>query len=131
MILGVGIDLVEVARFEASLGAWGGRLERRLFTPAEAAYCRAQRRAGLAFAARFAAKEAFVKALGTGLAGGIRWVDVEVRRDGRGRPVLGLEGAARAEADGRGVRAAHLSLAHDSGYAVAVVVLEGDGVEAR
>lgn len=129
MIVGVGVDMVEVARLEAALGAWGARLERRLFTPAEVTYCRAQRRAGPAFAARFAAKEALAKALGTGLAHGVRWVDVEVRRDGQGRPVLALAGAARAEAEGRGVRAAHLSLAHDGGYAIAVVVLEGEKVE--
>ncbi len=127
MIVGVGIDLVEVARLEAALDAWGPRLERRLFTPAEVAYCRTRQRAGRAFAARFAAKEAFVKALGPRPAPGIRWVDVEVRRDVRGRPELGLAGAARAEAEGRGVGTAHLSLAHDGGYAIAVVVLEGRG----
>lgn len=125
MIVGVGVDLVEVARLATALETWGERLERRLFTAAEAAYCRAQRPAAPAFAARFAAKEAFLKALGTGLRSGIRWIDVEVARAEGGRPALCLAGAARAEAAGRGARTAHLSLAHDGGCAVAVVVLEG------
>jgi holo-[acyl-carrier protein] synthase len=125
VIVGVGVDLVEVARLATALDTWGERLAQRLFTAAEAVYCREQRQAARAFAARFAAKEAFLKALGTGLSHGIRWTEVEVTRAEGGRPALALAGAARAEAAGRGTRTAHLSLAHDRDYAVAVVVLEG------
>jgi holo-[acyl-carrier protein] synthase len=125
VIVGIGVDLVAVARLESALGAWGARLERRLFTEAEAAFCRAQRASAAAFAARFAAKEAFAKALGTGVTAGLRWPEIEVTRDAAGRPGLALHGAAERAARARGVRGAHLSLSHDRGAAVAVVVLEG------
>lgn len=124
MIVGVGIDLVAVGRLESALAAWGERFERRVFTAGERTYCRHQRRPGLAFAARFAAKESFSKALGTGLADGLRWTDVEVVLDQAGAPGLALTGAARALAERRGADRLHLSLSHDREFAIAVVVLE-------
>jgi holo-[acyl-carrier protein] synthase len=124
VIVGVGIDLVAVGRLESTLAAWGERFERRVFTAGERAHCRAQRRPGLAFAARFAAKEAFSKAVGTGLAAGLRWTDVEVVRDPAGAPGLCLTGAARALAERRGADRLHVSLSHDRELAIAVVVLE-------
>ena len=125
MIIGIGVDLASVERLEAAFTAHGDRFERRIFTAEESAYCRTQRRPGIAFAARFAAKEAFAKALGIGVGAGMRWRDVSVAREASGRPVLALEGAARRSADARGVVRTHVSLSHDGDYAVAVVVLEG------
>lgn len=124
MIVGIGVDLVSVDRLEAAFTAHGDRFERRVFTPDESAYCRTQRRPGVAFAARFAAKEAFAKAVGTGVGAAMRWVEVAVVRDASGRPSLALDGAARRAADARGVVRTHVSLSHDAGHAVAVVVLE-------
>ncbi len=124
MIVGLGVDLASVERLEAAFTAHGDRFERRIFTAEESAYCRAQRRPGIAFAARFAAKEAFAKALGTGVGAGMRWLDVEVVRADNGRPSLRLSGAARREAEARGAVASHVALSHDGGFAVAVVVLE-------
>jgi holo-[acyl-carrier protein] synthase len=124
VIVGVGVDLASVERLEAAFTAHGDRFERRIFTPEESAYCRAQRRPGIPFAARFAAKEAFAKALGTGVGAGMRWLDVSVAHEASGLPVLAIEGAARRAAEARGAVRAHVSLSHDAGYAVAVVVLE-------
>ncbi len=125
MILGVGIDLVPVARVERMLNRYGDRFVHRMFRPGE---CRG--RGGLyppeSLAARIAAKEAAFKALGTGRAGGVRWTDVEVV-GGQGRaPGLRLHGAARERALVRGVRRVHVSLTHQAGTAAAVVVLEGE-----
>jgi holo-[acyl-carrier protein] synthase len=88
------------------------------------ARCQAQRHPGQAFAVRFAAKEAFAKAIGTGLARGLKWLDIEVRRIESGQPALVLAGAAQREAHRLGVSRIHLSLSHEKGMAVAMVVLE-------
>ncbi|HXF96542.1 MAG TPA: holo-ACP synthase, partial [Gemmatimonadales bacterium] len=92
MIVGVGVDLVDVARFRRALETWGERLTRRLFAESELADCRGRSRPAEGLAGRFAAKEAFLKALGTGLAGGLRWREVVVARDAQGRPRLELAG---------------------------------------
>lgn len=123
MILGTGLDLVSVARFERFLLRRGERGLRRIFTPGEVDYCRTLAAPAASFAARFAAKEAFVKALGTGLSG-LRWTDVEVVRADSGEPSLRLHGAAAAALADRGARAAHLSLSHTAELAGAVVILE-------
>jgi holo-[acyl-carrier protein] synthase len=114
-IVGVGIDVVDVARFGESLERTPG-LRERLFTPGEAGH----RLASLA--ARFAAKEAMAKALGA--PGGMAWHDAEVLREESGRPLLTITGTVRARADELGVASVHLSLSHDAGIASAVVVLE-------
>jgi holo-[acyl-carrier protein] synthase len=119
-IAGVGIDVVEVARFERS----GPRLRERLFTAAEARYCVAQRSPPLHFAARFAAKEAVLKALGTGWSGGIAWTDVEILRERHGGADVKLAGAAAKRARKLGIRRWHLSLTHTTSYAAAIVVAE-------
>ncbi|HET8723582.1 MAG TPA: holo-ACP synthase [Anaeromyxobacteraceae bacterium] len=129
MILGLGIDVVEVARIRRLVGegAPAGTAERflaRCFTEGERRFCDARADRATPYAARFAAKEAAVKALGA--PPGVRWTDVEVERDG-GAPRLRLAGAAARAAGERGVTRVHLSLTHDAGVAAAVVVLEGGG----
>lgn len=120
MIAGLGLDLCEIARLRAALARGGERLTSRLFTEAEQEYAGRHRDPAPSFAARFAAKEAFVKALG-GWPAGMRWTDVEVRSGAHGRPELLLHGAALLALEGR---QAHLSLTHERGMAGAVVVLE-------
>jgi holo-[acyl-carrier protein] synthase len=115
-VLGVGIDVVEIDRFEESLARTPG-LRERLFTPHEAS------RPPASLAARFAAKEAIAKALGAPV--GLAWHDAEVISEDSGRPLLELRGTVRARADALGVTSVHLSLSHDAGIASAVVVLEG------
>lgn len=122
MILGIGIDLIEVERMAKALRAHGDRFERRIFTPVERADCEGRAQA---FAARFAAKEACLKALGTGWSGGLSFGQVGVVRAADGRPGLILTGAAALRAQALGVRSIHVSLTHEPGVAAAVVVLEG------
>jgi holo-[acyl-carrier protein] synthase len=115
MIVGVGIDVVDIDRFMLSLERTPG-LRDRLFTPAEAD------RPPASLAARFAAKEAIAKALGA--PGNLAWHDAEVMSESSGRPVLKLRGTVRARADDLGAASVHLSLSHDAGIASALVVLE-------
>lgn len=116
MVIGVGIDVVDVERFIATVERTPALLE-RLFTPLE----RVRQAASLA--ARFAAKEALAKALGA--PGGLHWRDAEVITDQDGRPWFTITGTVRARAAALGVRSIHVSLSHDAGIASAVVVLEG------
>jgi len=126
MILGVGIDLVDVARARRLLAAKGERALARLCTAGEAAYVRAHPAAAPSFAARLAAKEAAYKALaGTEEARGIGWRDIEVERAEDGKPSLLLHGLARARAEALGVKHVHVSLTHTDTSAGAVVILEG------
>jgi holo-[acyl-carrier protein] synthase len=127
MILGIGIDVCDIARLRRALsGPAGGRFRARVFTDAEQAYCEARQRGRFAsYAARFAAKEAAMKALGTGWANGIGWRDIEVVRDGDDRPALALHGNAAALARRRGMARWLVALSHDGGAAVASVVVEG------
>ncbi len=116
MIVGVGIDVVDVGRFRQTLERTP-RVRRRIFTEVEAQHPVAS------LAARFAAKEALAKALGA--PGGLHWHNAEVRTDHSGRPTLSLSGSVAARASELGVRSVHVSLSHDAGVASAVVVLEG------
>lgn len=124
MILGLGADLVRVARLKAAL-IRHPRLHQRLFTAGELAQCHAAADPYPKLGARFAAKEAFLKALGTGWAEGIAWTDVEVAGGGKSAPSLTLHGRAAELAAQMGVVARHLSLSHDGDYAFAVCTLEG------
>jgi holo-[acyl-carrier protein] synthase len=126
VIRGIGVDVVSVPRLSALVERYGKRAKERLFTPRELADC--ERRAAPAdcLAGRFAAKEAFLKALGTGLASGVRWGDMAIRSDHRGRPELVLSGKARERLREVGGDGVHVSLSHDAGVAVAVVIIEGD-----
>ena len=127
MIIGIGIDLVEVHRVEQLLTRHPERAADRLFTQGETAHCQGAGNAAQSFAARFAAKEALFKALGTGWSGGASWREVEVCTDGRGAPSLQLHGETARLAAERGVGRVHLSLTHTATAAAAVVVLEGEG----
>ena len=118
-VIGIGIDIEEVARVFAT-----PRGLTRVFTPQEIAYCQPKRRCFEHLAARFAAKEALFKALGTGLSGKLRWTDVEVRNEPSGKPSITLCGAARELADEMGVHAIFVSLSHTRQYAIAQVVLQ-------
>jgi holo-[acyl-carrier protein] synthase len=121
MIIGVGIDLCEIDRVADLLARWGERIERRLFTDAERGYCRGRANAPQHFAARFAAKEATLKALA--VPRGLTWHDMEVVSVGKA-PALRLAGEAAAAAARLGVARAHLTLTHAHGLAAAVVILE-------
>lgn len=124
MILGVGLDLVDVERIRALRERRGERFLRRVFTDAEAQACLARGDPARSLAARFAAKEAGMKALGTGWGSGVGWLDLEVVGEPGAAPRLVLRGRAAQLADARGVGAVHLSLTHDAGVAGAVVLLE-------
>jgi len=121
---GLGLDLCEVARIEAALHNSEGFLE-RYYTAEERVYLEARgKTSAQSAAAMFAAKEAFMKALGTGLSGGVAMADVGVIHDELGRPSYALAGAASALMAQRGAKTAYLSLTHDAGVAVAVCILE-------
>lgn len=119
------MDLVAIERFRAFRERHGERGLARIFTDAEIGYCLGQADPAPSLAARFAAKEAFFKAVGLGCGPGGAWTDVEVRRDSRGAPSLELHGRARDSARDRQARRSHLSLTHTADLAGAVVVLEG------
>lgn len=122
MIVGTGIDLIEVERIRRAVERHGERFLTRLFTPAELAYCQSGGKAQFhRMAARFAAKEAALKAIGLGLSG-VKWTEVEVRRLDSGQPTLHLSERLAQIAAERGVRSLQLSLSHAQAYAIAQVV---------
>jgi holo-[acyl-carrier protein] synthase len=124
MLLGTGVDLVEISRVAASIERYRERFLRRVFTPGEIAYCTRKRNFAESFAARFAAKEAGAKALGTGIHHGVSWTELEVRRLPGQRPTLHFSGRAREFAEMLGVRHISLSLTHTGQMAMAIVHLE-------
>ncbi len=124
-IRGIGVDVVKVDRLLQSLERFGARMEARLFTPGELEYCRRHKDPMPHLAARFAAKEAAFKAIGTGLSGGVGWKQAEVEQPGGRQPKLLLHGAALEHFRALGCTASHLTLAHDGGLAIACVVIEG------
>ena len=123
MIYGSGIDIIEVSRIKAVMDRDIGFRE-KIFTAGEIAYCETKKHKYEKYHERFAAKEAFLKALGTGLREGISWQDMEVSNDALGKPVLKLSGKAAEFSQVQKVTRIHLSLSHDSGHAVAMVDLE-------
>ncbi|MGD0292950.1 MAG: holo-ACP synthase [Terracidiphilus sp.] len=124
MIVGSGIDLVEIGRVQKSMERYGHRFLDRVYTAAEQAYCLRKRKSAESFAARFAAKEAGAKALGTGIRYGVNWLEIEVARGPGGRPTLQFHGRAEEFAARLGVRHAALSITHTAELAMASVVLE-------
>jgi len=125
MIVGLGTDIIRVERMRAAIERRGERILNRLFTPAERAYCESRPHPMEHFAARFAAKEAAMKALGTGWRTGVGWSQIEVVREPSGRPLLRLTGRAAERAAELAAVAFSVSLTHDEAYAMAVVALEG------
>jgi holo-[acyl-carrier protein] synthase len=125
MIYGIGVDLVRQARIEQAIDRYGDRFLSRVFTAQEIDYCRGKSWAAAGFALRFAAKEAFSKALGVGLRkGGIRWREVEVIPNPMGKPEIVISGRAAALCAEAGITGMHLTLTDEDGRSLAVVILE-------
>ena len=124
MIVGSGIDMVEIGRIQQSVERYGQRFLDRVYTGGEQAYCLRKRKAAESLAARFAAKEAGAKALGTGISYGVSWLEIEVVREPSGRPTLRFHGRAAQIAARLGVVRAALSITHTADLAMASVMLE-------
>jgi holo-[acyl-carrier protein] synthase len=124
MLVGTGIDVVEIERIARSIERYGARFLSRVFTAGEIAYCQRKKNGAESFAARFAAKEAGAKALGTGIQHGITWTELEVRRTPGRRPSLHFSGRAQEMAERLGVQRVSLSLTHSRTVAIAQVMLE-------
>ena len=124
MIVGLGVDIAEVSRIEQAIKRHGDGFIRRVFTADEIAYCERFRNRFERYAGRFAAKEAAMKALGTGWARGVRWVDIEVTRLASGRPTLTLHAATREHAERLGVKRISLSITHSGDMAFAEAIFE-------
>jgi holo-[acyl-carrier protein] synthase len=126
VIVGTGIDIAEVVRIAASIERFGRRFTERVFTPDEIRYCESKANKAERYAARFAAKEAAMKAIGTGWRHGVTWRDIEVRRAPGGRPTVVFTGVAREFFAKLGASRAHLSLTHTTAFAMAQVILESE-----
>ena len=124
MIYGIGVDLTNIARIKDAVGRWGDRFLNRVFTEREIFFCRRRPVPPTCFAMRFAAKEAFSKALGTGMRQGVYWKDIEVIHNDHGKPDLKLTGHALDLVRQNDIRGIHLSLSDEIEYATAMVVLE-------
>ncbi len=124
MIVGTGIDVIEVPRVAAAMQRFGRRFVERIFTEDEIRYCDSKANPAERYAARFAAKEAVMKALGTGWNHGVRWRDLEVRRARGGRPTLVLSGKAAEFAKQLGATRTQISITHTAAEAIAHVILE-------
>ena len=124
MIVGSGIDLVEIARIQQSVQRFGQRFLDRVYTAAEQGYCLRKRNSAESLAARFAAKEAGAKALGTGISRGVSWLEIEVVREPSGRPTIRFHGRAAEIAGALGVGHVALSITHTATLSMASVVVE-------
>jgi holo-[acyl-carrier protein] synthase len=124
MITGIGIDVIQNERIRESIQRFGDRFLGRIYTEGEIGYCKKTANPEIHYAARFAAKEAAFKALGTGWAAGVKWKDVEVERLASGKPELHLHGEALAKATGLGAKRFFVSLTHDQLVSCAVVIFE-------
>jgi holo-[acyl-carrier protein] synthase len=125
MILGTGIDIIEVARIAASHERFGERFVNRILLPDETAYCLTHKNPAPFLAARFAAKEAVSKAFGTGIGAQLGWRDMEIRRKESGEPFVVLHGNGKKLFEARGAKRLHISISHTEQYAAVVAVLEG------
>jgi holo-[acyl-carrier protein] synthase len=128
MIVGIGMDMAETSRIQEAVERHGERFLQRVFTSQEIAYCQQHRNRYERFAARFAAKEAAMKALGTGWRGGISWQDIEISNLPSGKPCLRLSGKALEFYRSLGGSRILVSLTHTGPYALAQVIIESDSV---
>jgi len=125
MVLGIGIDIIEVARIQGSYEKFGERFVNRILLPDEIGYCLSHRVPGPFLAVRFAAKEAISKAFGTGIGAQLGWHDMEVRRKESGEPFVVLHDKGKTLLESRGARQILISLSHTQAHATAVAILEG------
>ncbi len=125
MILGTGIDIIEVARIASSFEKFGDRFVNRILLPDEIAYCLAHRKPAPFLAVRFATKEAISKAFGTGIGAQLSWLDMEIRRKESGEPFVVLHGKGQDLFAARGAKQLLISLSHTENYAAATAILEG------
>ncbi len=126
-IVGIGLDLVKIARIRAITERWQERFLQRLYTEEERRYCFNRASPYASLAGRFAVKEAVLKALGTGWSSGIRWVDIQVLNDAQGKPTARVSGRLNILFREAGVTGIHVSLSHDAEYAIAEAVLTRNG----
>lgn len=124
MVYGIGVDIVKIERFKKALERWGERLCKRLFTPQELSICQGKAQPARHLALRFAAKEAFLKALGRGMFQGIDWNDIEITNDPLGRPHMNVRGEAEKHCREKGIKEIFVSISHEAEYGVAQVLLE-------
>ncbi len=124
MILGTGIDIIEVERIEASHEKFGERFLNRILVPGEMEYCLSHKKPGPFLAARFAAKEAVSKAFGTGIGAHLSWQDIEVKRKESGEPYVVMHGKGAELLKQRGARIVHLTISHTEKHATAMAILE-------
>ncbi|HVZ18098.1 MAG TPA: holo-[acyl-carrier-protein] synthase [Terriglobales bacterium] len=124
MIVGTGVDITEVPRIAAAIERFGDRFLKRIYTANEIRYCESRQNKVERYAARFAAKEAALKAIGTGWRRGVAWTDVEITREPSGRPTMVFHGVAGEFAAKLGVKRVHVSLSHTVEHAIAHVILE-------
>jgi len=123
LVFGIGTDIIEIQRVADKLRRTGS-LKKRIFTPREIAYCESKAKSAQHFAARFAAKEAFLKAIGTGWSRGYRFIDIEILNNERGKPELLVQGKVKDFCRENGITGFHVTLSHSRDLAKAVVVLE-------
>jgi holo-[acyl-carrier protein] synthase len=124
MIFGTGVDIIKIKRIETVIKKWGDRFIDRVFTPDEKAFCLKRIRPYQAFALRFAAKEAFSKALGTGMKKGVFWRDIEVYHIESGKPCLKVYGESLSICEKEKINGYHVSLSDEDEYGIAMVILE-------
>ena len=124
MIIGTGIDIVEIDRIKRSIIKYSDRFKNKVFTQREIDYCHSQADPAKHFAARFSVKEAVLKCFGTGMAGGILWKDVEVDNKKSGQPTLNLYGKGKELFNQLNIKHIHISITHDKSYAVAHAIAE-------
>lgn len=124
MIIGTGVDIIEVARIDRLLEKHSPRFEEKIFTPDEILYCKSKAKPGIHFAARFAAKEAVMKCLGTGMDKGIAFNEIEVTHEPSGQPTIKLHGKGKEQSARLNIKTIHISLSHENKYAIAQAIAE-------
>jgi holo-[acyl-carrier protein] synthase len=124
MIVGTGIDIIEVDRIKNSIQKYSDRFKKKIFTQKEIDYCDSQAEPAKHFAARFSVKEAVLKCFGTGMSGGILWKDIEVDKLESGQPILNPYGKGEKIFDQLNLKHIHISITHDKSYAVAHAIAE-------